>query len=74
MELGRIAVQRRLWPIRPPHPESNAEPLQEPFSGLLPQADLASSVKCSTDGGDAKNGPTIARQLANAGDPRKSTV
>ena len=31
-------------------------------------------VKCSTTGGAAKNGPTIARHSPNAGDPRKSTV
>jgi hypothetical protein len=38
------------------------------------QSDFATSSKCSTFGGSAKNGPTIARQFANAGEPRKSTV
>ena len=36
--------------------------------------DLPSSVKCSTTGGDAKKGPTMARHWANSGPPRKPTV
>ena len=38
------------------------------------QADFASSSKCSTAGGAAKYGPTIARHCANSGPWRKSTV
>ena len=36
--------------------------------------DLPSSVKCSTTGGAAKNGPTMARHCANSGPWRKPTV
>ena len=35
---------------------------------------LPSSVKCSTTGGWAKKGPTIARHCVNSGPPRKPTV
>ena len=37
-------------------------------------AESATSSKCSTCGGCAKNGPTIARHSANSGPPRKPTV
>ncbi len=48
--------------------------LQNDFSASGLQADLAKSEKCSTTGGLAKYGPTMARQSWNAGEPRKSTV
>jgi hypothetical protein len=38
------------------------------------QSDDATSLKCSTCGGPAKNGPTMARHCAKAADSRKSTV
>ena len=49
-----------------------AEPAARP--AVVDQADLPSSVKCSTTGGDAKKGPTMARHSANSGPPRKATV
>ena len=36
--------------------------------------EAASRLKCSTAGGAAKNGPTMARHSAKAGDWRKPTV
>ncbi len=38
------------------------------------QADFVTSSKCSTTGGAAKKGPTMARHSANSGDWRKPTV
>ena len=38
------------------------------------QSDLPTSSKCSTTGGCAKNGPTMARHCGNSGPPRKCTV
>jgi hypothetical protein len=38
------------------------------------QSLFTTSVKCSTTGGCAKNGPTMARHCANSGLSRKPTV